>query len=157
MAGPRVWLWANTLNWPQGGGHLWVYLNWALGMRACGAQVTWLEAVDPDTPPARTAALVASLKSRLARYGFDDAVAIWPGGAGAGEGTVPLDAADGADLLLNFSYHLGGDVRPRFRRTTLLDIDPGLLQVWLSEGQVQVAPHDLYFTIGETVGAANSK
>jgi len=26
-----VWLAANTLSYPQGGGHRWVYLNWALG------------------------------------------------------------------------------------------------------------------------------
>ena len=25
-----VWLLANTLSYPEGGGHLWVYLNWAL-------------------------------------------------------------------------------------------------------------------------------
>src|SRR5207253_2899556 len=25
---------ANTIGYPQGGGHLWVYLNWALALRA---------------------------------------------------------------------------------------------------------------------------
>lgn len=33
-----------------------------------------------------------------------------------------------------------------------MDIDPGLLQVWISTGQLQVPRHDVYFTIGETVG-----
>ena len=25
---------AQTIEYPEGGGHLWVYLNWALGLRA---------------------------------------------------------------------------------------------------------------------------
>jgi hypothetical protein len=42
-----VCLAANTLGYPQGGGLLWIYLNWALGLRACGCQVVWLESVNP--------------------------------------------------------------------------------------------------------------
>ena len=34
-----------TLNYPHGGGHLWVYLNWALGLQALGCEVIWLETV----------------------------------------------------------------------------------------------------------------
>ena len=37
---------ANTVGYPQGGGHLWVYLNWALALRAAGCRVIWLEGVD---------------------------------------------------------------------------------------------------------------
>ena len=32
-----------TLGYPEGGGHLWVYLNWALGLQAAGCEVVWLE------------------------------------------------------------------------------------------------------------------
>jgi len=46
-----VCLLANALSYPEGGGHLWVYLNWALGLRALGCQVIWLERVFPRTPP----------------------------------------------------------------------------------------------------------
>ena len=38
---------ANTIGYPQGGGHLWVYLNWALALRAIGCRVIWLEGIDP--------------------------------------------------------------------------------------------------------------
>ena len=38
-----------------------------------------------------------------------------------------------------------------FHRTALIDIDPGLLQFWISRGQLHVANHDSYFTIGEGV------
>jgi len=34
---------ANTIAYPNGGGHLWVYLQWALSLRALGCRVTWLE------------------------------------------------------------------------------------------------------------------
>jgi len=37
-----------TLNYPHGGGHLWVYLNWALGLRALGCEVIWLETVSKE-------------------------------------------------------------------------------------------------------------
>ena len=43
----KVCLFANTLSYPEGGGHLWVYLNWALGLRSLGCQVIWLEDTDP--------------------------------------------------------------------------------------------------------------
>src|SRR5437588_754286 len=45
-----VCLLANTLSYPLGGGHLWVYLNWALGLRANGCKVIWMEGVAADTP-----------------------------------------------------------------------------------------------------------
>jgi hypothetical protein len=31
----------------------------------------------------------------------------------------------------------------------MVDIDPGLLQIWMRTGEIDVAPHDVYFTIGE--------
>ena len=34
-----------------------------------------------------------------------------------------------------------------------MDIDPGLLQYWMSRGLISPAAHDLYFTTGETVGS----
>src|SRR5437773_5643396 len=62
-----------------------------------------------------------------------------------------------ADLLLNFHYSLSPALLRRFRRTALVDIDPGLFQFWISRGQLQVSPHDLYFTTGENVGRPGSK
>jgi hypothetical protein len=61
-----------------------------------------------------------------------------------------------ADLLLNFHYGISPVLLSRFRRTALVDIDPGLLQFWISRGQVRVPRHDFYFTTGETVGRPGS-
>jgi hypothetical protein len=57
-----------------------------------------------------------------------------------------------ADLLLNFNYKIDPALLSCFRRTALVDIDPGLLQFWMSMQQLHVSRHDVYFTIGETVG-----
>jgi len=100
---------------------------------------------------------VATLKKRLERYGLAERLALSSQGGEvlSGEvtnGCLDLEAAAEADLLLNLRYNLPGEVVERFRRSALVDIDPGLLQVWMSQGLVSVPQHDLYFTIGETVG-----
>jgi hypothetical protein len=57
-----------------------------------------------------------------------------------------------ADLLLNFHYAIDPRLLACARRTALVDIDPGLLQFWISTGQLDVPAHDCYLTTGETVG-----
>src|SRR3712207_2940925 len=173
-----------TLNYPQGGGHLWVFLNWALGLRALGCEVIWLETVSnkesvaalksrrkyrrlglerdglierPSDLVHDVQANVATLKRSLERYGLAERLALYSGDGEAlsGEvikGCLNLEAAAEADLLLNLRYSLSSEVVERFRRTALVDIDPGLLQVWMSQRLVSVPQHDLYFTIVETVG-----
>jgi len=54
-----------TLEYPEGGGHLWEYLNWALGLRAIGCNVIWLESVAANSPVAEVQANVSALKLRL--------------------------------------------------------------------------------------------
>src|SRR5215204_5424379 len=169
-----------TLNYPQGGGHLWVFLNWALGLRALGCEVIWLETVsdketvsalnrrrrlerdglaqDPSDLVHEVEANIATLKRRLEPYGLAERLALhsWSGEALPGEvtkGCLDLEAAAEADLL----YNLPGEVVARFRRSALLDIDPGLLQIWMSQGLVSVPQHDLYFSIGETVGQPGAR
>ena len=73
-------------------------------------------------------------------------------------GCLDLDtAAAQADLLLEFPYDTPLHVLKRFRRSALLDIDPGLSQVWISKGRKRLTPHDVYFTTGETVGQAETR
>ena len=152
-----VCLTADTLTYPQGGGHFWVYLNWALGLRAAGCEVIWLEIVSPEIDVSGLRSFSICLKERLEHYGFGGALVVC---GETGEtfdlvhtaGCPGVDAATRADLLLNFRYSLNSAIISRFRRSALLDIDPGLLQLWMSEGQLDVVRHDLYFTTGETIG-----
>jgi hypothetical protein len=154
----HVCLFANTLSYPEGGGHLWVYLNWALGLRSLGCDVVWLEAVEAGRTPDEVRGQVESLQSRLARHGLTEPVALCSLEGEPLDPSLPGAKADyEADLLLNFQCAIGPAVLRRFRRSALIDIDPGLLQVWLSEGHVAVAPHDVFFTIGETVGRPGAR
>ncbi len=158
----RVCLSYYTLGYPQGGGHAWVFLNWALGFRALGCDVWLLEIVVPSDSMDQMRANLDLLRSRLAPFGLADSIAVtrqsgeslpaeqWSGCPG-------LEAVENADLLLDFRYDLSPELVRRFRRSAQMDIDPGLLQTWLTHKQLHVSPHDAYFTIGETVGTPTAK
>jgi hypothetical protein len=60
------------------------------------------------------------------------------------------------DLLLNFHYAIHPSLLALPKRSALVDIDPGLLQLWIESGLLEVPPHDLYLTTGETVGTAGT-
>ena len=145
-----------TLIYPQGGGHFWIFLNWALGLRAVGCRVIWLEVIWPGSAETMRANF-PMVKRQLRDYQLDDCVAVTlPNGDPVLDeefrGCLNLEAARDADLLLNLQYATPAELLRQFRRTALIDIDPGLLQVWHAKGAVSFAPHDRYFSIGETVG-----
>ncbi len=164
---------ANTVGYPQGGGHFWEYLNWALALREVGCRVLWLEGVDVDETDTSVVRrrrwrgrdvreCVVDLQARLGRYGFADALALYSinGAPLSGDltlGCLDLDAAASADLLLNLSHALPGAVVRRFHRSAFVDTDPGLFQVWMTTGDICVPPHDIYFTVGETVGTSAAR
>lgn len=155
----------NTLAYPQGGGHLWVYLNWALSLRALGCRVIWLEDIGEllaTRPRAEVERDIATLDARLEAYGLGGALAIanftdYELDARLIGGRPDLDvAAAEADLLLDLAYDIPAQALAMFRRTALVDLDPGLLQLWMSRNELRVSAHDLYFTIGETVGTSEA-
>ncbi len=157
-----VCLAANSLSYPEGGGHRWVYLNWALGLRAAGCEVIWLEQADPQLAEAERDRFVAALRAHLKPYGLADKVALCsstkqPLPEGGLAECLDLEAAAEAELLVNLAYDIRPEVVKRFRRSALLDIDPGLLQIWVSQGAIILAPHDVYFTTGETVGTPRAR
>src|ERR1051326_562395 len=52
-----------------------------------------------------------------------------------------------ASLLFNFHYAINPALLALFKRSALIDIDPGLLQFWISRGQLRVPRPTLLFTI----------
>jgi hypothetical protein len=153
---------SNVVNFSEGGGHFWVYMQYAQGLRRLDCDVYWLEGFRGSRDQARDAKVLATFRRRMEGFGLGGKLILYMdhGAARAGGpyeflGLTP-DEAEAvfrrADLLLNFHYRTDAGLLSRFRRTALVDIDPGLLQFWISVGQVSVQPHDLYFTIGETVG-----
>lgn len=155
-----------TLGYPQGGGHLWEYLNWALSLRALGCRVLWLEDIGEHAtrnPRAEVERDIATLSARLETHGLDGALAL---ASFSGDeldpelvdGRLGLEAAAAeADLLLDFAYDTPPGVLAMFRRTALFDLDPGLLQLWMSQGKLHVTEHDVNFTTGETVGTSEAR
>lgn len=156
-----------TLEFLEGGGHFWVYLQYVHGLRQLGCDIYWVERFygqDAGPDGARADALLR----RLAGYGLPGKVILCtdaaghraPGKAYEYIGATRSEAEEvfkHADLLLNFHYAIDPEFLAFFRRTALVDIDPGLLQKWMSAGQLPVAPHDLYLTTGETVGTPSAR
>jgi len=178
-------------NFPAGGGHFWVYMQYVQGFLQNGCEVYWLEKFESTGDLDKDRALCEHLRQRLDVFGLADRLLIYEetksrqaamAGArspkpnaqasrGSADGDMSAEDAGGlpytflnvpasrgeavcksADLLLNFRYDMGAAILSLFRRTALVDIDPGLLQYWMSAGRITVFPHDHYFTIGETVG-----
>ena len=84
-----VCLATSTIEYPEGGGHFWVYLNWALGLQALGCQVIWLEGIDPKMPVDEVQTLTSTLKSHLEPYGFAEAAGEAVGGGALPAGKTP--------------------------------------------------------------------
>ena len=154
---------SNVVTFPEGGGHFWVYMQYVLGLRQLGCDVYWLEQFHRSGDQNQDDLMLATFFDRMERYGLGGKAVLY-----ASEESIPGTIARyeyigarqseaealfrRADLLLNFDYRIDPALLSYFRRTALVDIDPGLLQFWISAGQLTVSPHDHYFSIGETVG-----
>jgi hypothetical protein len=144
----------NVVNYPEGGGHFWVYMQYVQGLRDIGCDVWWMEEFRTLEDSREEAARIATLRERLERYGLGERIILYT----AERQFLNVTEAQAqavfreVDLLLNFHQRIQSWVLEEFRRTALVDIDPGLLQYWITSGLLSVHPHDLYFTTGETVG-----
>ncbi len=148
----------DVANFPEGGGHFWVYMQYAQGLRRLGCEVYWLEQFRPGKHPDRDAQAMATFFERMERFDFKEHVLLYTLDDGAPLRFLGVSQAAAeavlrrADLVLNFHHAIDPRVLACARRTALVDIDPGLTQTWISTGALHVPPHDVYFTIGETVG-----
>src|SRR5205809_626941 len=129
-------------SFPDGGGHFWVYLQYALGLRRLGCDVYWLEQLRPARDPERQTYVISTFQERMKQFGFEGRTLLYtldgdPRFIGCtwGEAEAVLRRAD---VLLNFHYAIDPRLLACARRTALVDIDPGLLQFWMSSGQLKV-------------------
>ena len=150
---------AYTLRYLEGGAYMWAFLNWALGLRALGFRVIWLDSVLEDMPEAEIIERAGKLKTRLAPHGLADDLAVVrrDGSPLHVPGCLSALEIEYCEILIDLGYDLDVDIVKRFARSVFVDIDPGLTQVWLKDGDLHIAPHRYYFTYGETVGEPGSK
>ena len=149
----------NVVNYPRGGGHFWVFMQYVRGLENAGCDVWWLEEFEPSGDAREDALRIDAFAVRLARYGLQEKVVLYTRDGrflNLSEASAKAVFRD-TDLLLNFHQNIAASMLERFRRTALVDIDPGLLQYWMSSGALTVARHDVYLTTGETVGMADAK
>lgn len=144
-------------SFPEGGGHFWVYMQYIQALRLLGCEVYWIEELRPPDGAAADDRAVATLLDRTRAFGLESRVFFYtptgPGARtwlGAGSERAP-EVLRSADLLLNFHYAVDPTLIALARRTALVDIDPGLLQLWMKTGMLDVPAHDVYFTTGERV------
>src|SRR5256886_9283634 len=99
--------------------------------------------------------LLSTFFERLRQFGLEGKALLYARDRGRGAGPdafrfVGGDWSDAervlrrVDLLLNFHYAIDPRLLACARRTALVDIDPGLLQFWISTGQLNVPAHDCY-------------
>lgn len=151
------------------GGSVWTRLSYAVGLKRLGFDVLFLEQIDRERCTDREDRAAAFEESQQAAFfrectrdfGLDAGATLLLNGTDRTVGLALSEvrrAVDSARLLLNISGHID-DARllPRTGLKIFVDQDPGFTQFWLARGEpgVRIAGHDVYFTIGENVGAAD--
>jgi hypothetical protein len=158
----------NVAGFPEGGGHFWVYLQYVLGLRQLGCDVYWLEGFRTKGRAEKEAPALAIFQARMKQHGLAGKYILYVTTGLEPSPEAPTEYLNvsraeaeavfaRADLLLNFHYAISPGLLAHFRRTALIDIDPGLLQFWISRGQLSVPRHHSYFTIGEGVARRSPK
>ena len=150
---------ANTVSYPQGG-HLWVFINWALGLRSCGCEATWLDVVPTSFSLDDLSTKYKYLQQTLSPFKLDDNLVVdflseeklW---RHLDKLAFPcLDSLGPFDLLVDLRYNLPKRLFSAFRRKVLINIDPGYYEQALADGAYPAPGHDILFSIDERTGHA---
>jgi len=123
---------------PSQGGAAWAILQYVLGLRRLGHDVTLVEPVDELTPER-----VSAFRRIKARYDLQ--------GALVADGRTP-PACRSADVLLNVSGMWRGETEAPVR--VYLDLDPAFNQLWAEVEGIDVGldGHTHFATVGQHVG-----
>lgn len=158
---------AFVAQYPEGGGSVWVPLQYVLGLRALGVDAWWLEILWTRGDPERDRAFIATFLRVTTALGLGDRTVLLHAPQGSRDdvpavlehyGATPdaLRARMRDGLLLNLANSLPKPLRADFARTVLVDIDPGTFQLWSREWDMGVGSHDVLVTIGQHLGAPDS-
>jgi len=150
--------------YPEGGGNFWVPLQYVFGLRACGIAAYWLELLPGTGDPASDHDRIVRFFARVRRLGLGNCAAVLYMPDGRESESYELKCPPGISrpeliprmrdgVLLNLSNSIPRQCRGDFAFKVLYDIDPGMLQLWATQWDMGVGSHDLYFTIGQSIGS----
>ena len=155
-------------NKPYNGGNAWTRLSWVRGLERLGYAVYFVEQIDRSAcvdESGRPAAFADSVNVAYFRRVTEQfnlaarsALVCLPDHEVVGIGPRSLPAPGAADLLWNISGHLTVEaVKAAARVRAYFDDDPGFTQFWHAGGSdaSRLAGHDVYYTIGQNIGAAD--
>lgn len=139
------------------GGHAWALMQYVLGFRELGFEVTVVDRLEPgmaDDPGAALAYLDRLLGVEGIAYSVLGAEGVTVAGLARDE---LVATAARARLLLNvMGFVRDPELLQAVRCRVFLDIDPGFGQLWREKGLADLfAGHDAYVTVGRNVGLAD--
>lgn len=147
---------------PFHGGATWAVLQYLLGFRQLGHQVTFVEQVDPAALRPAGASVEDSvnasyMRSVAERFGLGEDWALLAEGTADTAGLshdALRDAARDADVLINISGILTDEtLMSSARAKVYLDLDPAFNQLWHAQGiDMHFAGHDRFVTVGQAIG-----
>ena len=139
---------------PGVGGHTWFALQYLLGFRALGWEVTLVDRLDPGMPGDG----LAYLAEEMERFGLGGNWSVLlPDGASAGLTRAEVERRVGSsDFLLNVMGYLDDEeLLARAPLRVFLDVDPGFGQMWRDLGLADpFCGHDRFVSVGLEVGGA---
>ena len=147
--------------YPQGGGHWVVRLQYLLGLRALHHDVVLLELLWSTGGRNRDDELIASFFERMNHYGLKDNCILLLFDKGSDEQDLERGHAYGknmhdareiiksADLLWNDCCGIREPLLGMFRYRVLLDLDPGHLQVSALTVDLDLHSHQAFLTVGK--------
>src|SRR5213594_3381901 len=81
----------NVANFPEGGGHFWVYMQYAQGLQQSGCEVYWMEQFRGSGDAASDELVPTAFLARMKRFGLGGKVLLYTSDAPNGTTGLPKE------------------------------------------------------------------
>ena len=159
----------SVANYPEGGGHWSVFLQYMFGLNTLDVKWYWLEIFRSTGNDVRDNKLIGLFFRRMHHYGFKknivlicydkelkgndiDSAEIF----GTDKVTFRNLVAD-TDIVWNFCGQLPNPLLSKFSKRAYIDLDPGHLQVSALTVDMGFDQHDIFFTVGSKINDLDCK
>jgi hypothetical protein len=146
------------------GGATWTRLNWALGFKALGFEVAFVERIRADCCvdassrlcPFEESANREYFREVTEQFGLSDLATLTCDDGGA-HGLTPSELDDlvrSATALVNITGHWTHPRMGIIPRRIYIDLDPAYTQFWHAAGNrgPRLEGHNVFYTVGENIG-----